>query len=201
MHEAWELRGGAAAVAALVATGPTPAAALRALTDPPSADATGALLAAVALAAQALAAWLLATAVLTAGGRLPGLLGRASRCLAGRVAPSVVRRAVALGLGLGVAAAPSGVALADVPAPTVRPSVAADLDWPGLARVPSHPDSRAVVVRRGDTLWDIAAAHLPTTASDARIAAAWPAWYAANRTVIGRDPHLIRPGQRLSPPG
>ncbi len=199
MREALALRGGAAAVVVLVATGPTPAAAVRSLVDPPPADPTGALLAAVALLAQTLAAWLLVTAVLTAGGRLPGLLGRAARGVAARVAPAAVRRAVALGLGLGVVVAPAGVAVADAPVPTSGPAVAADLDWPGLARVPSRPDD-TVVVRRGDTLWDIAAAHLPPAASDSRIAAAWPAWYAANRSVIGDDPHLVRPGQRLSPP-
>ncbi len=57
-----------------------------------------------------------------------------------------------------------------------------------------------VVVRRGDTLWDIARRHLPAGASDAQVARAWPRWYAANRVVIGSDPALIRPGQRLRVP-
>ena len=199
MDETRALRGSLAAGAVLVATGPTPAAAVRALVEPPPGDPTGALLAAVALVAQALAAWLLLTAVLTAGGRLPGLLGRACRGAAARTAPAALRRAVALGLGLGVVVAPSGVAAADAPVPPPRPALAADLDWPGLERDPARPVD-TVVVRRGDTLWGIAAAHLPSTASDARVAAAWPAWYAANRGVIGNDPDLVRPGQRLSPP-
>jgi resuscitation-promoting factor RpfA len=57
-----------------------------------------------------------------------------------------------------------------------------------------------VVVRSGDTLWGIAARHLPADASVAEIAAEWPRWYEANRRVIGTDPDLIRPGQRLRPP-
>ena len=59
----------------------------------------------------------------------------------------------------------------------------------------------AVLVRRGDTLWGIAARHLPGQVSNARIAAAWPPWYRLNRRVIGSDPNLIRPGMRLRVPG
>ncbi|HEY4314431.1 MAG TPA: hypothetical protein VGO19_02860 [Actinomycetes bacterium] len=59
----------------------------------------------------------------------------------------------------------------------------------------------AVVVRRGDSLWDLAARHLGPDASAADIAAEWPRWYAANRHVIGPDPDLLLPGERLVPPG
>lgn len=58
----------------------------------------------------------------------------------------------------------------------------------------------AVTVRRGDTLWSIAARHLGTGATDAQIASEWPRWYAANRAVIGEDPGLIQPGQQLVAP-
>jgi nucleoid-associated protein YgaU len=57
-----------------------------------------------------------------------------------------------------------------------------------------------VVVHRGDTLWAIAARHLGAAASAAEVAEEWPRWYAANRTVIGDDPGLLVPGQRLRPP-
>lgn len=57
-----------------------------------------------------------------------------------------------------------------------------------------------VTVAPGDTLWAIAARHLPAAADDAQIAAAWPVWYAANATRIGSDPDLIRPGLVLSVP-
>jgi len=57
-----------------------------------------------------------------------------------------------------------------------------------------------VVVRRGDSLWAIAARHLGHDASDAEIARAWPAWFEANRRVVGDDPDLLRPGQVLRAP-
>jgi nucleoid-associated protein YgaU len=57
-----------------------------------------------------------------------------------------------------------------------------------------------VVVLRGDSLWSIAARHLGPDATTAQIAAEWPRWWSANRDVIGPDPDLIHPGQRLQPP-
>ena len=57
-----------------------------------------------------------------------------------------------------------------------------------------------VVVRRGDSLWDIAARHLSPDASAADVAVEWPRWHHANRDVIGSDPDLLIPGQRLVPP-
>jgi hypothetical protein len=56
------------------------------------------------------------------------------------------------------------------------------------------------VVRRGDTLWDIAARHLGAHATNADIARAWPRWYAANRAAIGANPQLIHPGLVLRAP-
>jgi hypothetical protein len=52
-------------------------------------------------------------------------------------------------------------------------------------------------VRSGDSLWVIAARRLGPTATPAQVAAAWPAWYSANRDVIGDDPGLLHPGQVL----
>ena len=57
-----------------------------------------------------------------------------------------------------------------------------------------------MTVRRGDTLWDLAARGLGPAASDAEIAAEWPRWYAANRDVVGADPDLLLPGQQLLAP-
>ena len=57
-----------------------------------------------------------------------------------------------------------------------------------------------VTVRRGDSLWSLAAERLGPGASDARIAAEWPRWYAVNHNVIGPDPAVIHPGQQLRPP-
>jgi hypothetical protein len=104
------------------------------------------------------------------------------------------------------------------------------LDWPGLTAAPAAAQPPAaqpraaqhnsahvglvsaaprragghdatVTVLPGDSLWSLAAADLGPDAAPAQIAAAWPRWYAANRGVIGDDPTLIRPGQRLRPPG
>ncbi len=82
-------------------------------------------------------------------------------------------------------------------APTVRRQPSTDL----LARPPRAvaPEDE-VVVHRGDTLWSIAARRLGPAASDAEVAAAWPRWYAANRAVVGPDPDLVLPGQRLRVP-
>ncbi|GAA5027493.1 hypothetical protein GCM10023258_22290 [Terrabacter aeriphilus] len=57
-----------------------------------------------------------------------------------------------------------------------------------------------VTVRRGDTLWSIAAHHLGSGATPTSTAREWPRWYAANREVIGDDPDLLLPGQQLRPP-
>ena len=67
-------------------------------------------------------------------------------------------------------------------------------------RGPATPSLEEVVVRRGDSLWDIAARHLGADASAAEIATEWPRWHAANAAVIGPDPDLLLPGQRLLPP-
>ena len=84
--------------------------------------------------------------------------------------------------------APGGPAVA-TPRPDARPPHAARSTQQG------H-----VVVRTGDSLWGIAANQLGRDSTPARTAAAWPRWYAANRAVIGADPDLIKPGQRLAPP-
>ncbi|WP_406831776.1 hypothetical protein ABEG17_02875 [Pedococcus sp. KACC 23699] len=57
-----------------------------------------------------------------------------------------------------------------------------------------------VVVHRGDTLWDLVAAHLGPDATEAEVAEAWPHWYAANTSVIGDDPDRLLPGQVLRVP-
>ncbi len=57
-----------------------------------------------------------------------------------------------------------------------------------------------VVIRRGDTLWSLAAAHLGPSATDVEIAREWPRWHEANRALIGDDPHVLLPGTQLTPP-
>ena len=82
--------------------------------------------------------------------------------------------------------------------PAQQPSPAPD---GGLAPEPSRERRPVeVVVKRGDTLWAIAARHLGASATDTDVAAEWPRWYIANRAVIGDDPDLIFPGTILRPP-
>jgi len=62
------------------------------------------------------------------------------------------------------------------------------------------PAVDAVVVRSGDTLWALAVRHLPPGAGPAAVTACWQRIHELNRDVIGDDPDLIRPGQRLRLP-
>ena len=57
-----------------------------------------------------------------------------------------------------------------------------------------------VVVLAGDSLWSIAARHLGPAADATEVAEAWPRWWEANRSVVGDDPDLLLPGQRLVAP-
>jgi nucleoid-associated protein YgaU len=165
--------------------------------------------------------WLAATftiAVLAAATRAGAELRRA----ADRVTPATARRVAAAVLGVGLAASPLGLAgpataeggapatrqtagplpgwTADRPAPPSR-SAAEPRNGPvGGSPASAATALRVVVVRPGDTLWDIAARHLGAGAAAAAVVAEWPRWYAANREVVGADPHLIRPGLGLRPP-
>jgi hypothetical protein len=65
---------------------------------------------------------------------------------------------------------------------------------------PASPNQGEVVVKRGDSLWSIAARQLGPMASDVDVALHWPKWYAANKHVIGNDPGFLVPGQTLQPP-
>lgn len=60
-----------------------------------------------------------------------------------------------------------------------------------------RPDRGSVVVRPGDTLWELALDALPDGASTAEVDRRWREIYRANRDAVGVDPDLIRPGQRL----
>lgn len=236
-----------ATTAAVLLSGPTPAASVRTLCGTPSSsDPLAPLLALVALVAWALLGWLLVVAAAALTARAPGLAGRIAGAVVDRIAPATVRRVVEVCLGLTMAAgalgpSPASASPAGPPAP---PPPAASLDWPmaaaaldgdPAAATPSAtaspafdwdpaaaapapmrlhpalgpraaaPTSRSatrapVIVRRGDSLWAVAADHLPSNATQTQVAQAWPAWWAANRDAIGADPDLIHPGLRLDPP-
>lgn len=177
---------------------------------------------AAAGAAWLVLTWLVATTALAAAAqwaasRPPrGRPARGPRTLAtvaDRCSPVLARRIAAMLLGASLAAATgsSAPALAHEHAPVVDapavpgPSGVGTLDRPAAdpGGLPGHRPGAGVdevVVRRGDTLWGIAARHLGPASTAADVAAEWPRWYAANRGEIGPDPDLLHPGQRLRPP-
>ena len=108
--------------------------------------------------------------------------------------PRSLRRLLLTGLGVALVGAgpvqPQATASAQPPLPVpARPvgSVHAD-PRPGL------------VVHPGDTLWQLAADRLRSSASPGEVAALVHDLHHRNRGVIGPDPDLIRPGQRLAVP-
>ncbi|MFI6048620.1 transglycosylase family protein [Streptomyces violascens] len=72
------------------------------------------------------------------------------------------------------------------PAPAVKKA-----EPPSPTKVPGPRESYTVV--HGDSL--------STIAERERVQGGWPKLYAENRTVVGADPDLIRPGQHLTLPG
>ena len=190
-----------------------------------TAGADALVLAAAGLLAWVVWAWGALGLALTAASALPGALGGAARLATQVVLPAGARRgaALVLGLGLGVAAPLTGVAVtvmappaAAAPAATAAPADAVP-DWPDRAapvgapapaQVPDWPADLALpatdgthVVVRGDCLWHIASSWLTTRAggppTDVEVAQAVQAWWAANADVIGPDPDLLLPGQVL----
>lgn len=174
----------------------------------------GSLLVLGAAAAVALAGgWLLligAAAVVEAGSRGRWQALRWTGCplswrrrLLGLLAP-----VLAPGVGLGTAPAVADPGAAGPDGPAGSPVAAHVVGLPLPDRQPGHgrrprpeppADGAVVVVGGGDTLWTIAARDLPG-APAAEIARRCSAIYRANRSVVGDDPDLILPGQRLRLP-
>ncbi len=121
--------------------------------------------------------------------------------------PGAVRRAVLLACGAGLAGSLVGPATATAPPPSPLDGLPLPDRATSHARPPvprpagPSPAGRSVEVVPGDTLWAIAAADLPAGATAAEIDRRWRTLHAANREVIGADPDLILPGQRLRLPG
>ena len=103
-------------------------------------------------------------------------------------------------------ASPAPAAPVPAPAPALAPtptSTAPTSPAPSSAAPAPRPETTrrsTVVVRPGDSLWELAERSLPAPVSDADRAAEWPRWWAANRDVIGDDPDVLRPGQHLVAP-
>lgn len=127
------------------------------------------------------------TAVVTAGLVIAGMVAAALRDRPG------VGKAV-LSVGVAAAVTGGGVAIAEPGNGRAPHPPAVSVDWPTGS---NHP--RSVLVVPGDSLWSIAA-HRIERPTAVRIAAAWPHWWHTNRQVVGSDPNVIRPGQRLRPP-
>jgi LysM domain len=162
-------------------------------------------LAATALIGCAVWAWAATTATVLEAGR-----GVRASAAPWRL-PSGVRRVVLAACGVALVGGLASPALAAGPGHGRH--LLAGLPLPDRATAPRHhqpeavpgrpsgPSSHKVVVSPGDSLWSIATADLPRGASDARVTARWHAVYAANLPVIGPDPDLLEPGQRLRLPG
>jgi len=90
----------------------------------------------------------------------------------------------------GDASVVSGLPLPDRPSGNLRRSPSRQ----------SNPHLESYVVRGGDSLWAIARDHLGEPGSAADIEAYVDRLYADNRSVVGADPDLIRPGQHLRMP-
>lgn len=181
------------------------------------ADTAAATLAAATLwlAGVWLALGLLAGAIAAA----PGVVGRTAAGLTRVLLPGALYRIAVGATGAGLVLAPiagataiagGGMACAAGSAAAAVPPVPTPM-WPTSAPDPSAgqhaiptpspppptPATDVITVRRGDSLWSIAAARLGRGASDAAITAGWRDIYRANRAVIGPNPDLIRPGQHL----
>ena len=160
-------------------------------------DPTSAVVVAACWLAWAGATYLSLAVVGASVPHLPGWLGRLGAPVSA-LAPRSVRRAVQLVVGVAVA---TGILAGPAAAGTVAPQPTAtwpSLDWPGLGE-PTEPTTATIVVHDGDSLWAISGRLLRPHATTRQVAALWPRLYAANRAVIGPDPDLIHPGQRLRP--
>lgn len=157
-----------------------------------------------ACAALALAAgcglWVLTTevALTVVAGRRPAGPSR------GVLGP--VRALLLAACGVAALAAPAAAAGDDQHGPTGTqpldglplPDRAASAPDPPGTRPPDDTDT--VRVRPGDCLWTIAEQRLGPRAGVVEVAAYWQRVHALNRDVIGPDPDVIHPGQRLQLP-
>lgn len=186
----------AASASVLATLGPQAPDLVRALAGPHFPAALEAL---GALALLALGGWTVAVTTLALAAPRASWAAR----LLSRVAPRLVVRVVVggtIGAGIAVPTAAGATSLDGLPYPD-RPTggtTTSALTEPARARpavaAPAH------VVRPGESLWSIAAEHLPAGAGASDVARATTRWHAANRAVVGDDPDLIQPGQRLRPP-
>ena len=137
--------------------------------------------------------------VATAAVLVEALRGGAWRA---RGVPAPVRRVLLTACGVAVVAglAVPAVAATGRPGPpqtaaSVVATAIAGLPLPDRPQGPAHarPHGEVVTVHAGDSLWSIADERLG-------VGDRWSEIYALNRTVVGADPDLIQPAQRLRLP-
>lgn len=187
--------------AILVTLGPETAGAVRALKGIEF-DTTLAAIATLLLVA--ISAWSLACILLSHGAsKAQGLAA-----LARLITPRFLRQALFLGAAGALAVTPvSAIHDTGRSTPTTTQSaLSRSLDGLQLPDRPvgestaAAPGGGQVTVAPGDSLWSIAASHLPVGASESETSAAMEAWYETNRELIGANPNLIFPQQQLTPP-
>lgn len=163
-----------------------------------------ALAALSSLVLLALSAWIVSSVGLAFLAARTGVALRLSRA----ITPAFLRRALFLGAAGALAVGPvsASVTTGNTDGHGSR-SVSQTLDGLPLPDRPmsQRPISIAVTtgtytVKSGDTLWAIASRDLDPTTSPNIVAAEMKRWYATNRSVIGPDPNLILPGQKLTQP-
>lgn len=189
----------------LGALGPEAAAAAR---DVSGIDFDRSLAAGATLLLVALSIWALACIALS----LASERAAAARVLARLITPRFVRRALFLGAAGALAIGPASAVHdagqgAPAPAKSVTSQSLDGLHLPdrpvGTTTVVSAattPGPRVITVRRGDSLWSIAARDLGPEANNAEIAEATKRWHDVNHAVIGIDPNVIFPHQQLTSP-
>ncbi len=206
---------------ALVVAARRAASDLRGLLAQPSGELSAALGDVATVVALCAWTWLLLLVVATVASALVAVKLPHAHGLTSHLAPRAARRAVVTLLGMGAALTTGTAPAAAYDSP--QHMATAGLRWgvqagteanpleglplpdrPSGTGLPNGPTSerqpQTVVVRRGDTLWSIAAGAIGNNPSIAAIARRWPDWYAANRAVIGDDPDLLLPGTVLEEP-
>ncbi|HEX7354303.1 MAG TPA: LysM domain-containing protein [Mycobacteriales bacterium] len=167
----------------------------------------------IALGAWALVGWLAVATGAALAARIPGATGRAAGALAGRITPALLRQALGTGAAIGLALSPAltptaahAAACAPGRLPSLDRAAPACATAPATApavTTPADPPAPSYTVVAGDTLWGLAATELRRAGQRAtarQVADRWPAWWRANRAVIGDDPDLIRIGTVLTLP-
>lgn len=152
-------------------------------------DFPAAVLALVKLLLVGVAAWALLVGALSSS----PVLRRVAVALTPRVLRGLVFAGVAGAMAVPAAQADDrgvdGLTFPDRPLVDAAPHAAKE-----------HTQPRQVIVRPGDTLWAMARSRLGRGAGNGAVAREVDRWYRLNHDVIGDDPDLIHPGQRLTAP-